>query len=519
MTLRISPTRFASLDRTTRAKTLLAGSASIAVVGLLVGIQLLGTMPKAHAETPAVSPLLQGFTFAPIVERVRPAVVSIRVKSEAPGPRESFTESFPELPEGGPLDRFFFREWGNRGGPGGPGHGFRHGQRRGGGPVVQSQGSGFIVSPTGKVVTNFHVVRGATEVMVVTDDGTEYRAKVKGSDEKTDVALLEIQGGKTDFPTVPFAATDIRPGDWVLAVGNPFGLGGSVTAGIVSARGREIGAGPYDDFLQIDAPINRGNSGGPTFDLQGNVVGMNTAIYSPSGGSVGIGFAIPSTTVQKVIAQLEKNGTVVRGWLGVQIQPIGRDMADGLGLKEARGALVTQTQADTPAAKAGLKPGDAIIALDGRPVKNPRDLSRLVAGFDPGAKVKLTVSRDGKERQVEVELGRLPDDPGRTAAAHADDGAAPTSLADLGLVLAPASEVGESGGGVAVVDVDPSSPAAARGLRPGDIVLEVQGRTVATVGDVDGAVKQARGEGRKAVLLRVKSPEGLRFVPLPLVGS
>lgn len=515
MKLRISPTRVATIDLADRRRTILASGVSLAVVGMLFGIQMLGGVSKARAEAPVIPPLLQNFTFAPIVDRVRPAVVSIRVRGEEPGPRESFSDSFPELPEGGSLDRFFFREWGSRGGPG---HGWRHGSPKSQGQTVMSQGSGFIISPNGRVVTNFHLVKGATEVTIVTEDGTEYRAKVKGSDEKTDVALLEIQGGKTDFPTVPFAVTDVRPGDWVLAVGNPFGLGGSVTAGIVSARGREIGAGPYDDFLQIDAPINRGNSGGPTFDLQGNVVGMNTAIYSPSGGSVGIGFAIPSATVQKVIAQLEKSGTVVRGWLGVQIQPIGRDMADGLGLKDARGALVSQTQPDTPAAKAGLKPGDAIVALDGRPVKNPRDLSRLVAGFEPGSKVKLTVSRDGKERLVEVELGRLPEDSKVVAAPH-DDGAAPSSLADLGLVLAPASDVGENGGGVAVVDVDPASPAAARGLRPGDIVLEIQGKTVATVGEVEQAVKQARSEARKAVLLRVKSPDGLRFVPLPLVGS
>ena len=284
------------LFRSDRRRTVVVAGLSIAVVGALMAVDM-ATAPKAHAQVPTAAPNLQTFTFAPIVERVRPAVVSIRVKSEVAGPRESFAETFPDLPEGGPLDRFFFREWGQRGpgGPNAPGRGWRNGSK-GGGPVVVSQGSGFIISPAGKVVTNYHVVKGATDVTVTTEDGTEYHAKVKGSDEKTDVALLEIQGGKTDFPTVSFASGEIRPGDWVLAVGNPFGLGGSVTAGIVSARGREIGAGPYDDFLQTDAAINRGNSGGPTFDLAGNVVGMNTAIYSPSGGSVGIGFAIPSTT-------------------------------------------------------------------------------------------------------------------------------------------------------------------------------------------------------------------------------
>ncbi len=513
------------LDRTLRRKTIAAGAASLAVVGMLASVPLFGRTPAAHAETPVVAPNLLNFSFAPTVDKVRPAVVSIRVKAEAT-PRESLAETFPDLPEGGPLDRFFRefggpREYGP--GPGGGGRGWGHGPGKGwrhGGERVVAQGSGFIIAPDGKVVTNFHVVKGATSVTVVTEDGSEYDAKVIGSDEKTDVALLKIQGDKKDFPTVPFATGDVRPGDWVLAVGNPFGLGGSVTAGIVSARGREIGAGPYDDFLQIDAPINRGNSGGPTFDLQGNVVGMNTAIFSPSGGSVGIGFAIPSATVQKVIAQLEKGGEVVRGWLGVAIQPINRDVADSLGLKDARGALVSQIQPGTPAAKAGLEAGDAILTLDGRPLKNSRDLARVVAGYEPGAKVKLGIVRKGKEQTVEVELGRMPKDVGTKLGQNVPDdgGAAATSLTALGLALAPASEVGVSGGGVAVVDVDPDGPAAQRGIKPGDVVLDVQGRTVATVADVNEAIRAARSEGRKAILLRVKTQDGIRFVPLPLAA-
>ncbi len=517
-------TQVAPRDRTVRRKTLLAGAASLLVVGMLAGVQVLGQPQSALAQATVAAPTPQTFSFAPVVARVRPAVVSIRVKGEVPGPRESFMESFPDIPEGGPVDRFF-REWrgpgwGWRGGPGprGPGPhgpGWRHRAPRA--EVVTAQGSGFIVSPDGKVVTNYHVVKDAKEVVIVTDDGAEWKGKVVGADEKTDVALIKITSDRKDFPTVPFATTEVRPGDWVLAVGNPFGLGGSVTAGIVSARGREIGAGPYDDFLQIDAPINRGNSGGPTFDLAGNVVGMNTAIYTPNGGSIGIGFAIPATTVQKVLTQLEKGGEVVRGWLGVQVQPIGRDMADGLGLAEARGALVAEAQPGSPAAKAGLKAGDVIMAVNGRGVRNSRDLARTIAGYEPGTKVRITYSRDGREVTVEAELGRLVQD-AKAAPETADDGgAASATLDDLGLRLAPASEVGERSGGVAVVDVDPQGLAAARGIRAGDVVLEVQGRAVSTPADVADGIRGARAEGRKAVLLRVKSSQGVRYVPLPIV--
>ncbi len=514
-----SVTQVGKSDRTVRRKTLLAGVASLLVVGVLAGVEVLGQTPSALAQAPIAAPSPQTFSFAPVVERVRPAVVSIRVKGEAPVARESFMQSFPDIPEGGPLDRFF-REWGGPGGPGmgrgpdGRGPGWRH--RQGRGDTVMAQGSGFIVSPDGRVVTNFHVVKNAKEVTVVTDDGAEWKAKVVGSDEKTDVALVQIVSDRKDFPTVPFSTGDVKPGDWVLAVGNPFGLGGSVTAGIVSARGREIGAGPYDDFLQIDAPINRGNSGGPTFDLSGSVVGMNTAIYSPNGGSIGIGFAIPSATVQKVIAQLEKGGEVVRGWLGVQIQPVGRDMADSLGLKDARGAIVADAQAGSPAAKAGLKTGDVILAVNGKAIRDSRDLARTIAGYEPGSKVALEVNRAGTKMTLQVELGRLNQE-AKVGPAADDSGAASTSLADLGLRLAPASEVGEKGGGVAVVDVDPAGPAAARGISSGDVVLEVQGRVVSTPADVSSAIRTARDQGRKAVLLRVKSDQGIRFVPLPIV--
>ena len=505
-----------------RRKALLAGVVSLGLVGSFAADALVMHASPANAQSapvgaPAVGPTVQNFSFANIVDKVRPAVVSIRVKAEAPA-SESAMEGLPDLPDGSPLERFF-REWGGPGGPGGQGGpGFR-GMRPQRNQPMMSQGSGFIITPDGKVVTNFHVVKGATEVTVLMDDGNEYKAKVLGSDEKTDIALVQIQGDKKDFPVVPFAGGDIRVGDWVLAVGNPFGLGGSVTAGIVSARGREIGAGPYDDFLQIDAPINRGNSGGPTFNLAGEVVGVNTAIYSPSGGSVGIGFAIPSDTVQKVIAQLEKSGTVVRGWLGVQIQPVNRDVADSLGLKEARGALVAEAQPDSPALKAGLKNGDAILAVEGKPIKGPRELARTIAGYEPGSTVKVTIVRAGKEQVVPVVLGKMPGEMKQANAKTGQEEAQPTSLADLGLMVAPANDVGEGSKGVVVVRIDPRGAAASRGLQQGDVILEAQGRQVSTAADVTAAIKEAKADGRKAVLLRVKSGDNSRYVPLPLAAS
>ena len=273
-------------------------------------------------------------------------------------------------------------------------------------PLVK-QGSGFFISADGFAVTNNHVVEGVSSVDVTTDNGKVYTAKVVGADERTDVALIKVDG-RSDFPTVKFAERIPRVGDWVLAVGNPFGLGGTVTAGIVSARGRDIGSGPYDDFIQIDAAVNVGNSGGPSFDIEGNVIGMNTAIVSPSGGSVGIGFAIPAETVKSVIAQLKDKGKVTRGWIGVQIQGITPDIAENLGLKEARGALVAEPQANGPAIRAGIEAGDVIIAINGKEVSDSREVARTISGMAPGMTVKLTVVRKGQEKIVNVTLGELP---------------------------------------------------------------------------------------------------------------
>ena len=257
------------------------------------------------------------------------------------------------------------------------------------------QGSGFFISADGYAVTNNHVVDKAESVEVTTDDGKSYTAKVIGTDPKTDIALIKVEG-RSDFPHVTLAEKPPRIGDWVLAVGNPFGLGGTVTAGIVSARGRDIGAGPYDDFIQIDAPVNKGNSGGPTFDVDGNVIGVNTAIYSPSGGSVGIAFAIPADTVKTVVTQLKDKGTVTRGWIGVQIQPVNADIADSLGLKNAEGALVAEPQSDGPAAKAGIQSGDVITSVNGQPVKDARDLAKRIGG--PGARLERQARRHQQGR-------------------------------------------------------------------------------------------------------------------------
>lgn len=375
---------------------LLAGTAVLGI-GLAAGIADSALMQNHNAVAQPIQ--LSGSqtslpSFADLVDKVKPAVVSVRVKTQVAS--ENGEQSLDDLP---PQLRRFFREFGENGRPNRP----QQQQPRQG----MAQGSGFFVSQDGYVVTNNHVVENAAEVQLVTDSGKTLEAKVVGTDPRTDLALLKVKDAG-DFPFVQLADGKARIGDWVLAIGNPFGLGGTVTAGIVSAQGRDIGSGPYDDFIQIDAPINRGNSGGPTFNQKGEVVGVNTAIYSPSGGNVGIAFAIPASTVKQVVESLKKDGTVARGFIGVQIQPVNAEMADAIGLKEAKGALVAEAQGNGPAAKAGIRRGDTITAVNGEAIKDARDLSRKIATFAPGTKTTITVFREGKSRDVTFEVGRQP---------------------------------------------------------------------------------------------------------------
>ncbi|WP_228130533.1 Do family serine endopeptidase [Pseudovibrio exalbescens] len=487
--------------KTTLRSKLLTGAVALAVTGALVAPVALPTAPAfadpVRVDAPAMA------NFAPVVEAVQPAVVSVRVRSEikaASNPLGGVPPMFRNLPKDHPF-RHFFDEFG------GGGDKERRTPRRFG----QSQGSGFFISEDGYLVTNDHVVKNGTEFTVVTDDGEEYEAKLVGTDERSDLALLKVDADK-NFTYVGFADQTPMVGEWVVAVGNPFGLGGTVTAGIVSARGRDIGASLYDDFIQIDASVNRGNSGGPAFNIHGEVIGVNSAIISPSGGNVGIAFAIPAATASKIIADLKEDGSVTRGWLGVQIQPVTDDIAESLGLENTDGTLVAETQEDTPAAKAGLRSGDVILKVDDQEVDGPRELARTIADYRPDSEVVITLWRDGEVIEMTVKLGTYPQDE-QVAAVTGDDG---TALVDsLGLELATAKEAGVDGEGVVVVRVDPDSPAAEKGLREGAIITAVAGKDVSTPADVAEQVEAAREQGRKAVLLRVTSNNNTLFVAIP----
>ena len=526
-----------------RALTLLSKNrvAFLATVAGLAGLAVgeLGLTPKSASDLfpPAYAQMLQRPNgFADIVDKVKPAVVSVKVQMNAGGNTRRFNQDHPQ--SGTPFDDFFRRRFGEGGqlfgeqrgtpfddffrrfGEGQPfgqpdGDGFRHQQFR---QFATAQGSGFFISADGYAVTNNHVVDGAQRVEITTDDGKTYTARVVGTDPRSDLALIKVDA-RNDFPFAHLADRSPRIGDWVLAVGNPFGLGGTVTAGIVSARGRNIGAGPYDDFIQIDAAVNRGNSGGPTFDMDGNVIGVNTAIFSPSGGNVGIAFDIPTDTVKSVVAQLKDKGVVARGWLGVQIQPVTADIAESLGMKGTNGALVAEPQAGSPAAKAGILSGDVITAVNGQAVKDAGDLAKQIGAMSPGSPVKLTLWRKGEEKGVSVTLGELPKDREARAAAP---GSSPSGadVSKFGMTVAPAGQVAGSGSeGVVVTQVDPNGLAAEHGLKSGDVILEVGGKKVATATEVRDAIGDAQKDGKRAVLLRLKSDNVTKFVALPIAGA
>jgi len=503
---------------TARRMILLATVAGLGATALFAGP---GFSPSvnlpAFSDTARAQNVQRPVGFADVVEKVKPAVVSVRVKVDA-GARTMSMDGNSPFPQGSPMDRFF-RRFGQPDGmtpniPNDPRNDQRGPQQRRN--FTTGQGSGFFISADGYAVTNNHVVDKAETVELTADDGKTYTAKVIGVDQRTDIALIKVDG-RNDFPFVRFTERAPRIGDWVLAVGNPFGLGGTVTAGIVSARGRDIGAGPYDDFIQIDAPVNRGNSGGPTFDVDGNVIGVNTAIFSPSGGNVGIAFAIPSDTVRSVVAQLKDKGTVTRGWIGVQIQPVTAEIAESLGLKTAQGALVAEPQADGPAAKAGIVAGDVITAVNGTPVKDARDLARQIGAMAPNAAVKVTIMRKGEEKTIPLTLGELPKEQRQARATTEEDKSQGSSVPRLGLRLAPAADVSGAGAeGVIVTGVENGGIAAEQGLKTGDVILEVAGKRVANPDEVNKAVGAARMEGKKSVLMRVKSGEATKFVALRL---
>jgi serine protease Do len=484
-----------------RRLILLATVANVGIAAAVVGVSpqsLVPAFPTAAAAESAQRPV----GFGDLVEKVKPAVISVRVKVNANTASNSLEGNLP-FPQNSPMDRFF-RRFGMPNQEQGP-----QLNRR----PVTAQGSGFFISADGYAVTNNHVVDKATTVEVVTDEGKTLDAKVIGTDSRTDLALIKVEG-RNDFPYVKLSDKAPRIGDWVVAVGNPFGLGGSVTAGIVSARGRDIGSGPYDDYIQIDAPINRGNSGGPTFDMDGNVIGVNTAIFSPSGGSVGIGFDIPANTVESVIAQLKDKGTVNRGWIGTQIQPVTAEIAEGLGMKGSEGALVTEPQANSPAAKAGILSGDVITAVNGHAVKDARDLARQIGAMAPGTTAKLSVWRKGEEKSISLTLGEMPKEREARATDSAPQG---TDTARLGLTVAPAAQVAGAGAeGVVVTNVDPNGPASERGVKTGDVILDVGGKAVATPADVRDAISEAQKSGKRTVLMRMKSNDSMKFVAVPL---
>jgi len=491
-------------------RTLIAGGAAMALFAGFAAPTLLSATAQEINPSAIAPPGGAPASFADLIERVRPAVVSISVRQRPDAVQQPSLEG---LPPG--FEEFF------RGRPGQPG------------PAPTSLGSGFFIAQDGVIVTNHHVVEGAEEITIRTSDGRDHPADIVGSDEATDIAVLRIRGGGR-FPFVTFDdARHVRVGDWVVAVGNPFGLDGTATAGIVSAMGRtDAGSSAYVDYMQIDAPINRGNSGGPTFDLAGNVIGVNSAIFSPTGGNVGIGFAIPANTANGIVQQILRNGRVTRGWIGVSIQPLDADIANSLGLEEARGALVASVTPDGPAARGGLQQGDVILTFNGQQIENSRDLTQRVGATEIGANARVEILRNGRRQNLTLRLGERPSEqqlastnpPNATPQPQPEErgGVAQSSL---GLSVRPLTSedrtrlsLRANDSGLVITSVEPTSDAAQKGIRAGDVIVQAGGEPVRSVADLTNAVNRARAANRQ-LLLAVSNRAGRGYVAVDVGGQ
>ena len=505
-------------DRSPLSRKFGAVAAAVGLMTLAGAAGVMTSVDSLKAGTALSTPVLQPASalpssFSDVVARVSPAVVSVQVERSG-----ASAVSMGRDLEGMPpqmrrfLERFFDEDSSGR-----QMRQFRGRERQA--PNVRGVGSGFVIDPDGLIVTNHHVIKGAEKITVTLKSGTRYDAELVGRDPRTDLALLKIEVDG-DLPAVGFASDDAKIGDWVIAIGNPFGLGQTVTTGIVSARHRSIGAGPYDDFLQIDAAINHGNSGGPVFNVNGDVVGINTAIFSPNGGNIGIGFAIPASLARDVVAELEDDGKVDRGWLGVQIQPVGKDIADSVGLDQAIGAIVAGVMPNTPAAESELKQGDIIVAVNGTEIATMRQLPRVIAAIAAGEDAELTVWRDGARRSVMVKIGALPDDNAKVALRS---NAEPEAEAEvLGMELTALDDqaratyrIDRGVEGVVVTGVK-AGAAASKGIAVGDVITAVAGTAVTTPQNITAAVAMAEQQQRKAVLFLVKRENTTRYVALPL---
>ncbi len=474
------------------------------LLGLLFALAIvLNAQPAAARSAPD--------SFADLADRLLPSVVNI---SSTQVDRSNQDRQVPQLPDGSPFGDSF-REFFNR--------------NQGAPRRATSLGSGFIISEDGLIVTNNHVIDGADEITVTLSDDSQHKAELVGRDPKTDLALLRIDA-KRILPAVSWGdSTKSRVGDWVVAIGNPFGLGGTVTAGIISARQRDINQGPYDSFLQTDASINRGNSGGPMFNMDGEVIGVNTAIFSPTGGSVGVGFAVPSSIVSRVIAQLEEYGQTRRGWLGVRIQTVTDAIAESIGLDKARGALVSSVTEDGPAESGGIQDGDVILSFDGKDVDSMRELPRIVAETDIGKSVPVVVWRDGREREVSVEVGQLDEEvPVLASTGPRGNAIEPeeATIDDLGVSVTSITDdmrqqfsLPDDLRGVVITGVEPNSAAAEKSLRPGDVIVEVSQEEVSSPGQIAEKIREVREADRSSVLLKINRNGDRRFVAVRISKS